>query len=303
MECVIADTTIGGVAEAVACAEKFKLNNVGVVITVTPCWCYGSETIDMDPHMPKAIWGFNGTERPGAVYLAAALAGHSQLGLPAFSIYGTEVQEANDTSIPEDVKEKQLRFARAGLTVANIRGKSYLSIGAFSMGIAGSIVNQQFFQEYLGMRNEYVDMTEIKRRLDRHIYDQAEVDLALMKYLKAEFMLLLFAIGGFCSILGVIFIDGIMGLYCLILTSVFMSLMFPTIYDIALFGLKEEATLGAAGLVMAIVGGALMPPLQGMIIDQGEVMGIPEVNFSFVLPLICFVVIAIYGYRTWKVLK
>ncbi|TNG93519.1 L-fucose isomerase [Pasteurellaceae bacterium USgator11] len=179
VECVIADSCIGGVAEAAACAEKFKLNNVGVVLTVTPCWCYGSETIDMDPHMPKAIWGFNGTERPGAVYLAAALAGHSQLGLPAFSIYGTEVQESSDTSIPPDVQEKLLRFARAGLTVANIRGKSYLSIGSVSMGIAGSIVNQTFFQEYLGMRNEYVDMTEIKRRLDRHIYDQAEVDLAL----------------------------------------------------------------------------------------------------------------------------
>ena len=179
VECVIADTCIGGVAEAAACAEKFKLNNVGLTITVTPCWCYGSETIDMDPHMPKAIWGFNGTERPGAVYLAAALAGHSQLGLPAFSIYGTEVQEADDTSIPADVKEKLLRFARAGLAVATIRGKSYLSIGSVSMGIAGSIVNQQFFQEYLGMRNEYVDMTEIKRRLDRKIYDQEEVDLAL----------------------------------------------------------------------------------------------------------------------------
>lgn len=178
VECVIADTCIGGVAEAAACAEKFKLNNVGLTITVTPCWCYGSETIDMDPHMPKAIWGFNGTERPGAVYLAAALAGHSQLGLPAFSIYGTEVQEANDTRIPADVKEKLLRFARAGLAVAT-RGKSYLSIGSVSMGIAGSIVNQQFFQEYLGMRNEYVDMTEIKRRLDRKIYDQEEVDLAL----------------------------------------------------------------------------------------------------------------------------
>ncbi|OBX09802.1 sugar isomerase [Gallibacterium salpingitidis] len=179
VECVIADTCIGGVAEAAACAEKFKLNNVGVVITVTPCWCYGSETIDMDPHMPKAIWGFNGTERPGAVYLAAALAGHTQMGLPAFSIYGTEVQEANDTTIPEDVKEKLLRFARAGLVVASIRGKSYLSIGSVSMGIAGSIVDQPFFQHYLGMRNEYVDMTEIKRRLDRNIYDPEEVELAL----------------------------------------------------------------------------------------------------------------------------
>ncbi len=179
VECVIADSCIGGVAEAAQCAEKFKAQNVGVVITVTPCWCYGSETIDMDPHMPKAIWGFNGTERPGAVYLAAALAGHTQMGLPAFSIYGTEVQEADDTTIPDDVKEKLLRFAKAGLAVATIRGKSYLSIGSVSMGIAGSIVDQSFFQHYLGMRNEYVDMTEIKRRLDREIYDPEEVKLAL----------------------------------------------------------------------------------------------------------------------------
>ncbi|MDP8099906.1 L-fucose isomerase [Pasteurella atlantica] len=178
VECVIADTCIGGVTEATACAEKFKRENVGATITVTPCWCYGSETIDMDPHLPKAIWGFNGTERPGAVYLAASLAGHNQMGLPAFSIYGTEVCEADDTSIPADVEEKLLRFARAALTVASIRGKSYLSIGAVSMGIAGSIVNQPFFQEYLGMRNEYVDMTEIKRRLDREIYDKEEFELA-----------------------------------------------------------------------------------------------------------------------------
>lgn len=178
VECVIADTCIGGVAEAAACADKFKVNNVGLTVTVTPCWCYGTETIDMDPHMPKAIWGFNGTERPGAVYLAAALAGHSQVGLPAFSIYGKEVQDADDLSIPEDVKEKLLRFVRAGLTVANIRGKSYLSIGSVSMGIAGSMVDQSFFQHYLGMRNEYVDMTEIKRRLDRQIYDEKEFELA-----------------------------------------------------------------------------------------------------------------------------
>ncbi len=160
VECVIADTCIGGVAESAACAEKFKRENVGAVITVTPCWCYGSETIDMDPHTPKAIWGFNGTERPGAVYLAAALAGHNQLGLPAFSIYSHEVQEADDQSIPADVREKLLRFARAALAVATLRGKSYLSIGSVSMGIAGSIVNQPFFQEYLGMRNEYVHMSE-----------------------------------------------------------------------------------------------------------------------------------------------
>ena len=179
VECVIADTCIGGVAESAACAEKFKRENVGAVITVTPCWCYGSETIDMDPHTPKAIWGFNGTERPGAVYLAAALAGHNQLGLPAFSIYSHEVQEADDQSIPADVREKLLRFARAALAVATLRGKSYLSIGSVSMGIAGSIVNQPFFQEYLGMRNEYVDMSEITRRIDRGIYDHEEYELAL----------------------------------------------------------------------------------------------------------------------------
>ncbi|MGR5177453.1 L-fucose isomerase [Vibrio mediterranei] len=178
VECVIADTCIGGVAESAATAEKFKRENVGLVLTVTPCWCYGTETIDMDPHTPKAIWGFNGTERPGAVYLAAAMAGHSQVGLPAFSIYGKEVQDADDESIPTDVQEKILRFCRAGLAVASMRGKSYLSMGSVSMGIAGSVVNPEFFQKYLGMRNEYVDMTEIKRRLDREVYDKQEFELA-----------------------------------------------------------------------------------------------------------------------------
>ncbi len=179
VQCVIADSTIGRVAEAAACAEKFKKEDVGVVITVTPCWCYGSETIDMDPHTPKAIWGFNGTERPGAVYLAAALAGHTQKGLPAFGIYGNHVQEADDTSIPDDVKEKLLRFAKAGIAVASLRGKSYLSVGPVSMGIAGSIVNADFFQEYLGMRNEYVDMSELIRRMKEEIYDKEEFDKAI----------------------------------------------------------------------------------------------------------------------------
>ncbi|WP_086981344.1 L-fucose isomerase [Vibrio aphrogenes] len=178
VECVISDSCIGGVAEAHACAEKFKTENVGLTLTVTPCWCYGTETIDMDSHIPKAIWGFNGTERPGAVYLAAAMAAHTQLGLPAFSIYGQDVQNAGDTSIPLDVQEKILRFCRAGLSVAVMRGKSYLSMGSVSMGIAGSIVNPDFFQKYLGMRNEYVDMTEIKRRLDHDIYDKEEFKLA-----------------------------------------------------------------------------------------------------------------------------
>lgn len=179
VECVIADSCIGGVAEAALCAEKFEKNSVGVSLTVTPCWCYGTETIDTNPMIPKAIWGFNGTERPGAVYLAAALAGHNQKGLPAFGIYGRDVQDAGDTSIPDDVKEKLLRFARAGLAVATMKGKSYLSIGSVSMGIAGSIVNEEVFQNYLGMRNEYVDMTEIIRRIDRKIYDEEEFNKAL----------------------------------------------------------------------------------------------------------------------------
>lgn len=179
VECVIADTCIGGVAEAAMAAEKFERLGVGVSLTVTPCWCYGSETIDMDPHRPKAIWGFNGTERPGAVYLASALAGHSQKGLPAFGIYGKDVQDADSNEIPEDVKAKLLQFAKAGIAVATMRGKSYLSMGSVSMGIAGSIVDADFFQTYLGMRNEYVDMCEFTRRIDEEIYDKDEFEKAL----------------------------------------------------------------------------------------------------------------------------
>lgn len=179
VKCVIADTTIGGVAEAAKAAEKFAREGVGLTISVTPSWCYGFETIDMDPYMPKAIWGFNGTERPGAVYLAAALAAHNQKGLPAFGIYGRDVREANDMTIPEDVKEKLIRFAKAGLAVATMRGKSYLSIGSVSMGIAGSQVDPDFFETYLGMRNEYVDMSELVRRMDEGIYDKEEFDKAL----------------------------------------------------------------------------------------------------------------------------
>ncbi|MGL5371579.1 MAG: L-fucose isomerase, partial [Plesiomonas shigelloides] len=149
VECVIADTCIAGLAESAACEDKFSRHNVGLTITVTPCWCYGSETIDMDPQRPKAIWGFNGTERPGAVYLAAALAAHSQKGIPAFSIYGEDVQDAGDNSIPQDVQDKLLRFTRAGLAVAAIKGKSYLSLGGVSMGIAGSIVDHDFFESWL----------------------------------------------------------------------------------------------------------------------------------------------------------
>lgn len=174
VECVVADTTIGRVAETAACQEKFEREGVGATITVTSCWCYGSETMDMHPHWPKAVWGFNGTERPGAVYLAAVLAAHAQKGLPAFGIYGHDVQDLADNTIPADVAEKILRWAKAALAMANMRGKSYLSFGSVAMGIAGSIVNPDFFQEYLGMRNEQVDETEILRRMDEGIYDHDE---------------------------------------------------------------------------------------------------------------------------------
>ncbi len=179
VECVISDTCIGGVAEAARCADKFGKNGVGVSLTVTPCWCYGSETIDMNPEIPKAIWGFNGTERPGAVYLAAALAGHNMKGLPAFGIYGRDVQDSGDLAIPDDVSEKILRFIKAGLAVSFMKGKSYLSMGSVSMGIAGSIVREDFFQEFLGMRNEYIDMSEFNRRLNEEIYDPEEFGKAL----------------------------------------------------------------------------------------------------------------------------
>ena len=179
VECVISDTTIGRVAEAAACAEKFAREGVAITITVTPCWCYGSETMDMDPHTIKAVWGFNGTERPGAVYLAAVLAAHAQKGLPAFGIYGHDVQDADNQVIPADVEEKLLRFARAAIAAASMRGKSYLSIGAVCMGIAGSIVNPDFFEDYLGMRCEGIDEVEIIRRMDRGIYDPEEFEKAL----------------------------------------------------------------------------------------------------------------------------
>lgn len=179
VECVIADTCIGGVAEAARAADKFQREGVGVSLTVTPCWCYGSETMDMDPLTPKAIWGLNATERPGAVYLAAVLAAHNQKGLPAFGIYGKDVQDAHDTTIPEDVKEKLLKFAKAGLAVATMRGKSYLAMGGTSMGIAGSMVNHDFFESYLGMRVESIDMSEFIRRIEEEIYDKEEFERAL----------------------------------------------------------------------------------------------------------------------------
>ena len=179
VQCVIADTCIGGVKEAAMCAEKFEKENVGLSLSVTPCWCYGSETIDMNPNIPKAIWGFNGSERAGAVYLSAALAVHSQKGLPAYGIYGKDVQDVGDETIPEDVREKLLRFAKAGLAVAIMRGKSYLSIGSVSMGIGGSMTDSDFLQEYLGMRTEYVDSVEIMRRIQLGIYDKEEYEKAL----------------------------------------------------------------------------------------------------------------------------
>lgn len=179
VECVISDSTIGRVAESAECAEKFEREGVGSTITVTSCWCYGSETMDMNPYYPKAVWGFNGTERPGAVYLAAVLAAHTQKGLPAFGIYGRDVQDLDDNTIPADVAEKILRFARSAQAVATMRGKSYLSMGSVCMGIAGSIVNPDFFQEYLGMRNESVDLTEIIRRMEEGIYDKEEYAKAM----------------------------------------------------------------------------------------------------------------------------
>ncbi len=180
VECVIADQNIGGAAEAAVCAEKFSKENVGLSVTVTACWCYGTETLDLTPDIPKAIFGFNGTERPGAVYLAAALAGHNQKGMPAFSVYGHDVQDIDmvDT-IPSDVAEKLLAFGRAGLAVALMKTRSYLSFGGVAMGIAGSMVNDSFFQDYLGMRCEYIDMIEIQRRIDLGIYDHEEFDKAV----------------------------------------------------------------------------------------------------------------------------
>ena len=182
---IIADTTIGRVAEAAACEDKFKKAGVDITLTVTPCWCYGAETMDMNPLTIKAVWGFNGTERPGAVYLASVLATHAQKGLPAFGIYGHEVQEADDTTIPSDVQEKILRFARAAVAVATMRGKSYLQIGSVTMGIGGSIISPEFFEEYLGMRVESVDEVEIIRRMEKGIYDENEYRKAL-KWVKEK---------------------------------------------------------------------------------------------------------------------
>lgn len=179
VQCVISETTIGGGAEAAKCAEQFSKENVCATLTVTPCWCYGSETFDMDPHTIKAVWGFNGTERPGAVYLAAVLAAHAQRGLPAFSIYGHDVQDMGDKSIPKDVSEKILKFAKCAVSVGLMKNKAYVNFGSVSMGIAGSFCDPVLFQKYLGMRPEWVDMTEIIRRITLGIYDKEEFEKAL----------------------------------------------------------------------------------------------------------------------------
>ena len=179
VQCVIADTTIGGVYEAELCAKKFRAENVGVSLSVTACWCYGTETMDADPEIPKAIWGFNATERPGAVYLASMLAGYAQRGMPCYGIYGREVQEKDDKTVTPDVKEKILRFVKAGLAVAMMKGKSYLSVGTSSMGIAGSFVNVDFFQDYFGMRPENMDACEVERRIAEGVYDKDEYEKAL----------------------------------------------------------------------------------------------------------------------------
>lgn len=187
VECVIADTCIGGVSEAAQTADKFSKEGVGVSLTVTPCWCYGSETMDMDPLTPKAIWGFNGTERPGAVYLAAVSAAHAQKGIPAFKIYGEDVQDASDTEIPPEVRDKILRFIRTGLAVSMMRGKAYLSMGGTSMGIVGSTVDPNFFEAFLGMRVEFCDMSEFSRRLKDEIFDQQEFQQA-KEYVKSNLL-------------------------------------------------------------------------------------------------------------------
>lgn len=179
VQCVISNTTIGSGAEAARCAEQFATENVCGTLSVTPCWCYGSETMDLDPLTVKAVWGFNGTERPGAVYLAAAMAAHAQRGLPAFAIYGHDVQDMTDTAIPADVREKLLRFAKCAVAVGEMRGKAYVNIGGVAMGIMGSYCDMQFLQDYFGIRAEWVDMTEILRRIKLEIYDHDEYARAL----------------------------------------------------------------------------------------------------------------------------
>lgn len=179
VEAVVFDGTIGGGAEAAKCAEYFSTQNVVGTLSVTPCWCYGSETIDLDPYTVKAVWGLNGTERPGAVYLAASMAVHAQRGLPAFAIYGKDVQDKDEERIPEDVAEKILRFARAAVAVGSMRNKAYVGLGSVAMGIGGSFLDGNLMQKYFGIRAEWVDMTEITRRITLGIYDEKEYDKEL----------------------------------------------------------------------------------------------------------------------------
>lgn len=178
VKCVISPCTIGGGAEAAICEEYFAKEDVIGTLTVTPCWCYGTETMDLNPNTIKAVWGFNGTERPGAVYLAAVMSAYAQRGLPAFSIYGHDVQDADDKTVTEDVKNKILNFARGAIAVGLMKNEAYVNIGAVSMGIAGSMVDASFLQRYLGMRTEWVDMTEILRRIELGIYDHEEYEKA-----------------------------------------------------------------------------------------------------------------------------
>lgn len=188
-EVVISPCTIGGGKEAAVCEDFFATQNVVATLSVTPCWCYGSETMDLNPLTIKAVWGLNATERPGAVYLAAVMAVHNQRNLPAFAIYGKDVQEANDYKIPEDVKEKILRFSRCALAVGQMRNKAYVALGSVCMGIGGSFLDPQFMQDYFGIRAEWVDMIEIIRRVEKDIYDKDEFEKALSwakKYCKID---------------------------------------------------------------------------------------------------------------------
>lgn len=176
---VIYSGSIAGGEEAARCEEEFAAQHVTATLSVTPSWCYPLETIDMNPMTTKAIWGFNGTQRPGAVYLAAAMAAHNQMHRPCFSIYGRDVQDMEEEEIPRDVQEKILRFAKCALAVGQMQNKAYVGFGAVSMGIMGSFLDPAFYMHYLGMRPEWVDMTEILRRMEQGIYDKEEFEEAI----------------------------------------------------------------------------------------------------------------------------
>jgi len=179
LKCVVYQKCVSNIVEAQECSDYFKHLNVGAVITVATGWCYPLETMLLDAGIPHAVWGFNGTERPGAVFLAALTAACNLKGLPMFKIYGKEVREKDDKRIPEDVGRKLLSFTRAALAASLMKGKSYLSLGTVSMGISGCISDELFFQQYLGMRISYVDMSEIQRRMNKGIYDPEELSKAI----------------------------------------------------------------------------------------------------------------------------